>query len=64
MDVDAVSLDEAKQKMKAMMNQEAFDAHWAQNHAGDTGPKPTLEQTHGQIDQMLAEEPAAPAPAM
>ena len=64
MDVDANSLDEAKIKMKEMMSQEATDAHWVEKHKDDTGPKPTLEQVHMQIDQMLAEEIPAPAPAM
>ena len=64
MDVEANSLEEAKEKMKTMMTQEAADAHWAEFHKDDTNPMPTLDQVHAGIDQMLAEEPAMPAPAM
>ena len=64
MDVDANSLEEAKQKMKEMMTQEAADAHWAEFHKDDITPKPTLEQVHAGIDQMLREETTPAAPAM
>lgn len=65
MDVEANSLDEAKEKMKAMMTQEAADGHWAEFHKNDTNPMPTLEQIHAGIDQTLVEVVDAPAaPAM
>ena len=33
--------------------QEAFDAHMSEHHKDDA-QKPTLEQVHGAIDQMVA----------
>ena len=64
MTVDANDMDEAKMKMKEMMNQEGVDAHWADKHAEDKGSKPILEQVHMQIDQMLVESVVPTAPAM
>ncbi len=53
MSVDAANREEAVMKMKEMMTQEAVDAHWAEKHATDQMPKPTLEQVHAQIDTNL-----------
>ena len=53
MTVQAANRDEAVMKMKAMMTQEAVDAHWMEKHATDQMPKPTLDQVHMQIDEKL-----------
>lgn len=53
--VDANTREEAVEKMKAMMDQNGVDQHWAQNHQNDTMPKPTVEQTHMMIEQNLVE---------
>ncbi len=55
MTVDANTQEEAVEKMKAMMDQNALDQHWMQNHQNDTMPKPTLSQAHMQIEQSLME---------
>jgi len=53
--VDANTREEAVEKMKAMMDQNALDQHWTENHQNDTMPKPTLEQAHMQIEQNMVE---------
>lgn len=55
MSVDAMTREEAVSKMKTMMDQKGLDDHWQQNHQNDTMPKPTLEQSHMQIEQGLVE---------
>jgi hypothetical protein len=53
MTVDAANRDEAVSKFKAGMTQQALDDHMRQYHQpGD--PKPTLEQSHAMIEQMVA----------
>ena len=54
MSVDALSLEEAKTKMKQMMDQAALDEHMTQHHKPDE-PKPTLEMAHAMIDQTMYE---------
>ncbi len=53
MTVDAENREEAVTKMKAMMTQVAVDAHWAEKHATDQMPKPTMEQVQMMIDEKL-----------
>jgi len=55
MSVDANTKEEAVEKMKMMMDQNALNQHWMQNHQNDTMPKPTVEQAHMQIEQNLVE---------
>lgn len=55
MTLDAQSKDEAVTKFKQMMDQTALDAHWMEKHQGDTMPKPTLEQSHMMIEQIVVE---------
>ena len=55
MSVDAMDRNEAVMKMKSMMDQKALDGHWQQYHGNDTMQKPTLEQSHMGIEQMLVE---------
>ena len=66
MSVDANSREEGVEKMKKMMDQNMLDQHWTQFHQNDTMPKPTLEQSHMQIEQSLVEgesgEMAPPTP--
>ena len=52
MSLEAGSREEAVSMFKAGMTEEAYNAHMAQHHAGDA-QKPTLEQVHGAIDQMV-----------
>ena len=59
MSVDADSKEEAITKLTEMMTQEELDKHWADNHANDMGPKPTLEQSHAMIAQTVHEDTAA-----
>lgn len=54
MTVDADSREEAVVKMKAMMTQEALDAHMKQYHKPDE-QMPTLAEAHQQIEMMLQE---------
>ncbi len=51
------------EELKKMMDQVALDKHWVDMHASDSGPKPTLEQAHAQIDANTYEDMGA-APAM
>ena len=53
MTVEAGSRDEAVGMFKAGMTQQALDEHFAQRHQ-PTEQKPTLEQAHGMIQQMVA----------
>jgi hypothetical protein len=53
MTVDAPNRDEAAAMMKAGMTQAALDQHMAERHQPGE-PKPSLEQAHAMIDQMLA----------
>lgn len=68
--VDANAKEEAVEKMKEMMDQNAIEQHWMQNHQNDPMPKPTLEQSHMQIEQNMAEgeagegTPPMPPPTM
>lgn len=55
MTVQADSKEAAAQKLKEMMNQSALDAHWADKHQTDQNSKPTLEQSHAMIDQVVVE---------
>lgn len=57
MEVEAGSRDEAVTKMKEMMTQEALDQHFSEHHKPEE-PKPTLEQSHAMIEQMLQASPA------
>ena len=52
MTIDAANRDEAVAKFKAGMTQQALDEHMAQYHQPGE-QKPTLEQAHGMIDQMV-----------
>jgi len=53
MTVEAGNRDQAVGMFKAGMTQQALDEHMAQYHQpGDQ--KPTLEQAHAMIDQMVA----------
>ena len=54
MSVDALSLEEAKTKMKQMMDQAALDEHMTQYHKPDEA-KPTLAMAHAMIDQTMYE---------
>ena len=52
--VQADSREEGVDKMAAMMDEKGLDAHWSEFHKeGDT--KPTVEQAHMLIEQMLVE---------
>ena len=53
MTLDAANRDEAVTKFKAGMNQEALDQHFRQRHQ-PSEQKPTLEQAHAAIEQMVA----------
>jgi hypothetical protein len=53
MTIDAPSRDEAVGMFRAGMTQQALDEHFAQRHQ-PTEQKPTLEQAHGMIQQMVA----------
>jgi len=53
MSVEAGSREEAVKEMKAMMNQDAIDAHVAEKHPGETM---TVTEVHRAIDESL--EPA------
>lgn len=53
--IDAESREDATLKFTAGMTQEALDAHWAENHQSDTNHKPSLEQAHAGIEQMVVE---------
>jgi len=53
MTVDAPNREEAVSMMKAGMTQEALDQHMAERHQPGE-PKPSLEQAHAMIDQLLA----------
>ena len=52
MTIDAGSRDEAVGKLKTAMTQEAFDQHFREWHQ-PTEQKPTLQQAHANIEQML-----------
>ncbi len=52
MAIDAENRDEAVSKMKAMMTQEAIDAHCAEKHPG---MKLTMADVHMGIDKDLQE---------
>jgi hypothetical protein len=51
--VDAENREEAIQKMKEIMNEEAIKEHMAAEHPGQ--PVPPVEQAHAMIDQFLKE---------
>jgi len=51
--VEAGNRDEAVALFKAGMTQSALDEHFRQYHQ-PTEQKPTLEQAHGSIEQMVA----------
>jgi hypothetical protein len=53
MTMEADNRDEAVGKFKAFMTQEALDEHMRQRHS-PSEPKPTLEQAHTMIEQMVA----------
>ena len=53
MSVDAENRDEAVMKMKAMMTQEAIDAHCAEKH---TDMKMTMADVHAGIEKDLKAE--------
>ena len=55
MTVDAGTREEAVGKLKTMMTQQALDDHWNQYHMQDTQPKPTVEQSHMMIEQIVVE---------
>jgi hypothetical protein len=52
--IDANCRDEAIQKIKAIMNEEAIKEHMASDHPGQ--PVPTVEQVHAMIEQNLKED--------
>jgi hypothetical protein len=49
--VEAANRDEAIQKVKEIMNEEAIKEHMASEHPGE--PVPTVEQAHARIEQNL-----------
>lgn len=51
--VEAASRDEAVGMIKGIMNQAGIDQHFAQRHAA-TEAKPSVEQTHAMIEQLVA----------
>lgn len=53
MSMDAESRSEAVMKFKDMMTQEMLDSHWTEKHSSDTMPKPSLDEAHAMIDQMV-----------
>lgn len=55
MKVEADTREEGVEKMKAMMDEKGIDDHWTAFHADGTDPKPTVEQSHMLIEQMLTE---------
>ncbi len=56
--VDAASHEEAVQKFKDMMTQDAVNAHFAEKHAGQ--PVPTVDQVHANLEAQVVEAPDAP----
>jgi hypothetical protein len=52
MTMEAASREEAVTKFQAGMTQQVLDDHMRQYHKPDE-PKPTLEQAHAMIDQMV-----------
>jgi len=55
MTVDASTKEEAASKLKEGMTQDALNAHWADKHADDQNPKPSLEESHAMIEQNVHE---------
>ncbi len=53
MSLEAPTRDAAIGMFKGGMTQEALDQHFKEHHAASE-PKPTLEQAHGMIQQMVA----------
>ena len=58
MSADAATKEKAQIQLKQMMNQAGIDAHWAEHHQNDTGPKPTVEQAAMMIDTTIYEDAA------
>jgi hypothetical protein len=52
MSVDAPNREAAVAMLKGGMTQEALDAHMAEYHKGEQ--KPSLEQAHQMIEQLVA----------
>ena len=53
MTIDAANRDDAVAKLRQGMTQAALDDHFREHHQS-TEQKPTLEQAHRSIDQMVA----------
>ena len=53
MSVDAADREAAVAQLKAMMDQEGVERHMRERHS-PSDPKPSVEQVHAMIDQMLA----------
>jgi len=51
--VEAANRDEAVQKVKEIMTEDAIKEHMASGHPGQ--PVPTPEQAHARIEQNLAQ---------
>lgn len=51
MTVEADSKEQADEKMKTLMNEEAVAKHFAEKHAGQ--PVPSIDQVHANISQDL-----------
>lgn len=53
MTVDAANRDEAVQKLKVMMTEDAIKQHMTEKHwtTNPSEPMPTVEQAHMMIDQ-------------
>jgi hypothetical protein len=51
--VEAASRDEAIQKVKGIMTEDAIKEHMASDHVGQ--PVPTVEQAHAMIEQYLTQ---------
>jgi hypothetical protein len=51
-EMEAGSREEAVTKFQSFMTQEALDEHFRERH-NPSEPKPTLEQAHMMIDQVL-----------
>lgn len=56
MTVESATKEEAAEMLKKMMDQNGVDGHWADKHANDTSPKPTVEQCWAMIDQTIHEQ--------
>lgn len=59
MTVDAASREEAVEKLKGIMNEEAIAKHFAEKHVGEQIP--SVEQSNEMIEQNAYQQPQATA---